>query len=495
MIVRPLRGRARVVGSGDLYSTYPFVLEWSPDGRWIAYAAYDAETLRADLWLVRPNGDGLHRIARDVGAFAWSPGGRRLAFASEGHVVVADLDGRGRPLRIGGYVTGISWLPDGRRLALTMGSQIWIVAADGTGLRRITGRGENTLIGFTRLAPVLPTAAAIPPTERVAGPRTLSLRARVTSIAADGGRVAFVTGSTRVDCAHVAVWTPSARSIRRFGLPYACPGAEDTIGPVALGGTRAARLWTSGGPSHTQEMEMETATIGQPGGDGIFHGAIGLDTGFGTVDSPPVGGGGTIAFAVETHCDENDPPGTQFACPAGHSTGYISHTIVYRFGGPGPCEPAGPPICTRVADAEGELRVLAVDAGRIVVASASGTTVFDADGLVVRELAVRAEAAALSGKRLALETSAAIELYDLRSGHLSRRYTSFSDLKALVGDLLGADSGGGYTVRRISDGRRTLFSPLGDEGIAQLDARGLFRAGGRRIVFTPMAEILRRLAA
>src|SRR5439155_12327140 len=96
VIVRPLRRRARVVGSGDLYSTYPSVLEWSPDGRWIAYAAYDAETLRADLWLVRPNGDGLHRIARDVGAFAWSPSGRRLAFASEGHVGVADLDGRGR---------------------------------------------------------------------------------------------------------------------------------------------------------------------------------------------------------------------------------------------------------------------------------------------------------------------------------------------------------------------------------------------------------------
>ena len=105
----------------------------------------------------------------------------------------------------------------------------------------------------------------------------------------------------------------------------------------------------------------------------------------------------------------------------------------------------------------------------------------------------RTRGAALSGERLALETPVGIEVYDLPSGRLTRRYTSFSDLQALKGELLGTDSGGGYMVRRISDGRRTLFPPLADESFAELDSRGLFRAGGRRIVFTPMREILRRL--
>jgi len=40
---------------------------WSPDGRWIAYAD-DANSLRKSLWLVRPNGQGRHRIAREVDA-------------------------------------------------------------------------------------------------------------------------------------------------------------------------------------------------------------------------------------------------------------------------------------------------------------------------------------------------------------------------------------------------------------------------------------------
>jgi hypothetical protein len=78
---------------------------------------------------------------------------------------------------------------------------------------------------------------------------------------------------------------------------------------------------------------------------------------------------------------------------------------------------------------------------------------------------------------------------------IASRYTTLGDLEALQGDMLGTDSGGGYMVRRIADGRKILFPPLGDESLATLDARGLFRAGGRRIVFTPMRENVRRLGS
>lgn len=56
-------------------------LAWTPDGRWITYAA-----LGGTIWRVRPGGSDRKRIGeipdREVRRLMWSPNGRRLAYAA-----------------------------------------------------------------------------------------------------------------------------------------------------------------------------------------------------------------------------------------------------------------------------------------------------------------------------------------------------------------------------------------------------------------------------
>src|SRR5215211_7306871 len=61
-------------------STRALSPKWSPDGSWIAFIAQETE--RDELYLVRPNGEGLRQLTNtghDVFQFEWSPSGSRLA--------------------------------------------------------------------------------------------------------------------------------------------------------------------------------------------------------------------------------------------------------------------------------------------------------------------------------------------------------------------------------------------------------------------------------
>src|SRR5205085_10749739 len=133
--------------------------------------------------------------------------------------------------------------------------QIWTVGVDGRGLRRLTGRGDNRLIGWTRLEPAQPEAPPVPPAERVTATDTVETSAPVAALSADGGSVAFVTKERKTDCDHVAVWTPAEGSIRRFGpLPAPCPGLPVSVDEVVLAGSRVA--WTRDTGSAC-EIELE----------------------------------------------------------------------------------------------------------------------------------------------------------------------------------------------------------------------------------------------
>ena len=103
---------------------------WSPDGRRLAFAS----TRDGDPHVFVAERDG-GRL-RDVtagGEPAWSPDGRRLAFARpEGagsDVWVVDADGgRARRLAAGEWP---AWSPDGRRIAVDRGGEVYVASPDG----------------------------------------------------------------------------------------------------------------------------------------------------------------------------------------------------------------------------------------------------------------------------------------------------------------------------------------------------------------------------
>ena len=487
LVVRPLRGRARMLTRGRFAQ-----LAWSPDGKWIAYSL---ATYRNDgLWVVRPNGTDRHRVAGDVfDTFSWSPDGTKLAFPSGdgGAVGVVGPDSRLRwlPLpRLG--VANLAWLPDGRLALQAFDGQLWVVRLDGRGLQRVLSAARNAILGWTRLAPARPPAPTPPTTERVVDRRTLALRAPVSSFAADGARVAFVTGETPADCVHVAVWTPAARTVARPS-PSPCEDSPYVLDGVALAGTSVA--WGFHSTGHTTDSEVAAAKL--PRLDPPFRDvadATVSDEG-GNRLGDPVGDGTLLAFTVQFHCYTvwGEPDGAN-ACPPGYENGDVSSATLVRLGGNGACPSSGDSEVggCLVLKVDGRLDLLAVDAGRIVVGTKRGVEILNAAGRVLRDVPVAAKAAALSGDRLAVQTAAGVDVYDTASGRLVTQLTGLKGLQDLDSGILVTASGSVVTLRRLADGRTTTFQVTG-KARAQLESPGLFVAGARRITFTPMRELFR----
>jgi len=79
--------RRRVVGTSSGIS--PFA--WSPDGRRLAFSR------PSGIYVVRPNGSGLRRVAsKTASELAWSPDNKRLAYIGPDGISVLDVAG-GRP--------------------------------------------------------------------------------------------------------------------------------------------------------------------------------------------------------------------------------------------------------------------------------------------------------------------------------------------------------------------------------------------------------------
>jgi TolB protein len=61
--------------------------DWSPNGRWIMFRSKANSDTDGNMWLVHPNGTGLHRVTHDFGATgkwgsaSFSPNGRRIVAA------------------------------------------------------------------------------------------------------------------------------------------------------------------------------------------------------------------------------------------------------------------------------------------------------------------------------------------------------------------------------------------------------------------------------
>jgi len=335
---------------------------------------------------------------------------------------------------------------------------------------------------------VVSVAAAMPGAVK---PQTLATRGPVLALAGDGDRAALLVGS-RGACASVVVWEPSRGRIVRLhsATRGECVEGQPVTRAVALAGTRVA--WLQAGGGNTLETTVATATLARPTPVSV---ALALSTsGMGDFARRPLGDGTLLAFTVDRRCSEGEdanPP-----CPPGSKTGDVVAATVWRAAGSGRCPNSYSLVrrCSRVSKADGELSVLAVDAGRIAVRTDSGVRLLTATGRVLQDFAVKARAVALSGNRLAVRRAGVVEVYDTASGELTAQFPAAPSLRLedLDGSILVTASGRMVTLRRLGDGRMRTIRTAGIAH-AQLERPGLFVAAGRRVTFTPMRDVLRRL--
>ena len=137
-------------------------MDWAP-GSIIAFEGLQldcehgagcASTDRSDIWTIRPDGTGLHRLTRIGGARSpkWSPDHSSLLFirrypgskVARSELWVVRADGTGmRLLTSATDALAADWSPDGTQIALVReGSepntlQLWIVSADGIAARPV----------------------------------------------------------------------------------------------------------------------------------------------------------------------------------------------------------------------------------------------------------------------------------------------------------------------------------------------------------------------
>jgi Tol biopolymer transport system component len=466
--------------------------EWSPDGRWIAYRAYEGDKRRDGLWIVRSSGERRHRLApaAEPVVFSWSPDGKRLAYSAGSDGAVVGLDGRelGR-LRPGFAPSGLAWSPDGRRVALVggrdvdPGPQIWIVDRDGRNLQRLTSEGRNSLLGWTRLAPGLPPVAPVPPTERVLGPRSAAIRARVARLAADGPRVALVPKTTATDCEHVAVWAPAETSIRRFGPPPGpCSGPSASISELALASSRTA--WIANEPysfnPDTCAYTLASATLDDPRPLEVADNA---GSPCKAQDYYHLRGHGDLLVFNDGSRLVRIGIGHE-KCSEGRFSRYKTSSL-----------------CT-ILDAQAA-PVDSVSRGLIAIRKAGAVTVLDDEGKLVRAFTfapANVSAAFLDGGSLVVWRFGVLEVHDVATGarELSRPLpTGFrpADVDGGIAVLRKADI---VMLLRLEDDRSLTLRPGGGSVLADLEPAGLYYSyassdGGRRVDFLPCAELLRKL--
>jgi TolB protein len=120
---------------------------WSPDGRRIAFASPRSGT--SHIYVMRADGTGTRQLTnsdQNDSHPGWSPDGRRLVFSREGAVFVAPATG-GKAHRVGrgpGSATNPAWSPDGKLIAYDYRKpgfsirELYVMRADGSGIRQVT---------------------------------------------------------------------------------------------------------------------------------------------------------------------------------------------------------------------------------------------------------------------------------------------------------------------------------------------------------------------
>lgn len=138
--IRPLTGAAKQKDWSP---------QWSPDGARVAFLSQRSGY--TEVWLTTTGGGEPVRLTQfnqDVGEFAWSPDGRRLAVtinheAADTLALVDVESGEADEIRRGGVYSGLQWLPDGSGLVVafedaTVPPDLYSVEVEGGRMRQLT---------------------------------------------------------------------------------------------------------------------------------------------------------------------------------------------------------------------------------------------------------------------------------------------------------------------------------------------------------------------
>jgi Tol biopolymer transport system component len=207
---------------------------WSPDQRRVAAITHElGGDQLATYWDVVSGTAGTLVSADYVAAGAWSPDGKELAIvnsprAGNQQVDVFELPSTriGTIAALSGYaIDSFAWSPSGRRLAFASGSQLFTAAPQGTGREWLTDRADAELVGWSPG----PVPKAAPRTRPLPRPETatvtlLQTHAPIAEIASDGYWAAAVVLSDRLDCTHVAAWRAGTSKTLRFQFIGPCDG-------------------------------------------------------------------------------------------------------------------------------------------------------------------------------------------------------------------------------------------------------------------------------
>jgi hypothetical protein len=368
---------------------------WSPARALLAYEGYDDDPGRSSFRLLNPASGHIRRLApapSSINSLTWAPSGTSLAFSG------------------GAYDSE----------DLTADSQLGTVDLAGH-IHYLDPRGSYPLpesVAWTTPPRRLHYRQPVPVGPLVTKDE-LEFRVPVDELAADGDRVAYRT------CATIGVWQGGAAKVvaQQVDRPL-CIEGNISFYNLALAGNQIAWGVLRGGNEQFNTLDVKTVGTAGPQTIVAAHSQLTGDPRGDERAGELLGAGSDLVFSTWAFCDEVIPA----ACPNvshGQATTIGAQTLwrVRESSWPGGCPGSGfvsPPNgrCQQLRAEPGPLRVLDVDAGRIVASGDNATLVLDADGRLLLSIPVSTPAAQLAGSDLVVLVPGALRDYDATTGVL-----------------------------------------------------------------------------
>ena len=492
-------------------------LQASADGKWLSFIKQGSR--RTSLYVVRPNGHGLHRIAPGVDAATWSPVRERIAYATsrglfvvdlvnDHHNFIADAPGGGS---MGGSDTPPAWSPNGRWILyahrdLRFGApayshaKTWAVRVNGRDPHPVTGAfagGRDVQLGDPVWVASRLSGKPVPrpPLVKPRGRPLLTTKLPIVALGALGDRFAVATGfgrqpsfgerEVRAPRGPILRVGPNSRVIRRQ-----LPGICVTVSSLVLTSTELAYVCDNSEyeSARTVLWLRDKRLVSTAGGQGI-----------GTFLGGPVTDGRTIVY------DVNDNP----IGPPPRYKPLPSSTRIYEVRG------ASAKLVRTIRGGLDFATVVSIDHGRIALLRSRRFQTIDvlSPGGGVKKIRFHAEylnGVALDGSRLVALQSGRLTVVDLATGRRQVWRSEFGSdtnqpgLASVRGGFAVYVIGAAVHVMRLSDGREVvLYTRRATEPVlAQFAGKGLYYAYNKayakrpgRVGFITMAALEHAISA